>query len=479
MYQELVQKALLVNHESRNIEFKREFDPKSRPAWCEVVKDIVAIANTGGGIIVFGLENDGTPSHADISALAAYDPADISNKVTSFTGTVDIGIEVLSLAKENVPLVGFLIASSSFPVVFEKPGTYEPGNPAKGISFAQGTIYYRHGAKSEPARGSDLHSFVQRVLRAERKGWISKVRKVTTAPAGSRIIAIPGSASSAITSIAKTSFRAVNDPKAPSILLTRDVSKATSEYVHEKISPQLFDEINNIVDLNRLLAAGQDRFVLSSEMYFRIYATRTLVSYSREDFRLFLRFALIDGYFPGLFWATKLPPEELGKALSELYLFPHPSHTHYLMRVSLLLGREFCEWLFSQWKQKWKNSIQKPSFYSTFQQMIRKLDSTDPIIAASRLGTTWYKSFPDQKQMKLSELLADRVLASKLLHDTCTRLYEKGSESSSRSMARDLDYIVHGSEIASMAGPVIGALKERVKDRAIANLPTETVIAET
>jgi len=46
---DLIQKALTAKRESKSVEFKETFDPTSPGDWCEVVKDIVAIANSGGG----------------------------------------------------------------------------------------------------------------------------------------------------------------------------------------------------------------------------------------------------------------------------------------------------------------------------------------------------------------------------------------------------------------------------------------------
>ena len=71
----LIEKALLVDRESKYIEFKSIFDAESNQDWCEIIKDIVAIANSGGGIIIFGLESDGSPSGNDVSAISELDPA--------------------------------------------------------------------------------------------------------------------------------------------------------------------------------------------------------------------------------------------------------------------------------------------------------------------------------------------------------------------------------------------------------------------
>ena len=72
---DLIQKALAAKRESKHVEFKQEFDPSSHQDWCEVIKDVVAIANSGGGVIVFGLDNVGTPTGISVDAIARIDPA--------------------------------------------------------------------------------------------------------------------------------------------------------------------------------------------------------------------------------------------------------------------------------------------------------------------------------------------------------------------------------------------------------------------
>ena len=47
----LIQKALSAKRESKYVEFKQSFDPNSAREWCEIIKDIVAIANSGAGLL--------------------------------------------------------------------------------------------------------------------------------------------------------------------------------------------------------------------------------------------------------------------------------------------------------------------------------------------------------------------------------------------------------------------------------------------
>ncbi len=49
--EKLIEKALTATCETKFIEFKSRFDVDSKQDWCEVIKDIIAISNSGGGIM--------------------------------------------------------------------------------------------------------------------------------------------------------------------------------------------------------------------------------------------------------------------------------------------------------------------------------------------------------------------------------------------------------------------------------------------
>src|SRR4051812_10701539 len=71
-------------NESAQIDFKSEFDTDSKKDWCEILKDIVAMANTRGGIIVVGVADDGQPSGADLLKRPRIDPAKVTDKIASY-----------------------------------------------------------------------------------------------------------------------------------------------------------------------------------------------------------------------------------------------------------------------------------------------------------------------------------------------------------------------------------------------------------
>ena len=60
MDEAILTKIATAEDETADLDFKSAFDPASTRDWCELVKDIVAFANSGGGCIVFGVNDDGS-----------------------------------------------------------------------------------------------------------------------------------------------------------------------------------------------------------------------------------------------------------------------------------------------------------------------------------------------------------------------------------------------------------------------------------
>jgi len=176
--------------ESKYLDFKREFDTSSTGAWCEVIKDIVAFANSGGGIIVFGVSNDGSTSGAMLTSVHTLDLADIANKIQSYTGIHFEGVEIVDIERDAQKLVALIITATDVPILFTRPGTYDVGGGKQKTAFAQGTMYFRHGAKSEPGTHDDLRKWRDEAIEKIRVGWLGGIRKVVEAPTGHTITVV-------------------------------------------------------------------------------------------------------------------------------------------------------------------------------------------------------------------------------------------------------------------------------------------------
>lgn len=184
--EELLQAAAVSTSESSMIDFKSAFDPTQRGDWCELIKDIVAMANSGGGCIVLGVNDDGTRSAWDPAPFTNLDPAQISDQLRKYVEGLEDKVQSQPVTRGTDGVPAVLIGATSIPRVFTNPGTYEktPGRSAQ--AFPKGGLYFRHGTKSEPAEQADLASAIERAIDCVREKWLGNIRQVMEAPAGAR-----------------------------------------------------------------------------------------------------------------------------------------------------------------------------------------------------------------------------------------------------------------------------------------------------
>jgi hypothetical protein len=459
---DIIQRALSAERESKHVEFKQGFDPGQPGEWCEIIKDLAAIANSGGGIIVFGLDSRGAPTGDSIDSITSIDPADIANKVARYTGQVDFEFEVRQLAKHTSKLVAFVIPAVAVPLIFERPGTYDIGGGKQKTAFSVGTVYFRHGAKSEPGTSEDIRKIIERQLDHIRRSWLSGVRKIVQAPHGAHIVALHPTTKEAQQSLA-TNVRAVNDPKATPVRLTRDSSIASGTFIHEEVSSALFDEINNVIDANRILARGQPGFFLGQSVYYRIYAERHHVRQSEETLRLLLRNGVADFYAPSLYWAVTLPPKHIIETLVDLYLYPTNRHVHSLIRIGLLLGADFAKWLHARWAEKWKRHAQPPSFYFTLKRMIADLEDTDPRLVAARVSLSSQIEVGDAKPIPVRQILDTPERAATVVSAACMKVFEGVDDC--RQLARNVDYLAYGDALQRRAKEITESVIKTIGER--------------
>lgn len=207
--------------ETASVDFKTGFDTRSLREWVEVIKDLVSMANSGGGSIVFGVNDDGTPSGADLSNLEKVDPATITDKLSKYIGRQFSDFRLERIQRFGSPAIALVVKASPIPLVFTAPGTYEvptqTGKQQQQTAFGKGTVYFRHGAKSEPGNYDDLRMVVEREVERIRASWLDGVAKVTAAPPGSVISVLPPEVKVERAAQEATPVRLTHDASAPAV----------------------------------------------------------------------------------------------------------------------------------------------------------------------------------------------------------------------------------------------------------------------
>ena len=197
--------------ESDLLDYKREFAPQKKAAfWAETIKDIVAFANTRGGILVFGVEDDKLLSATDNTKLFELDPSDLTNQIRKYTDSEFSDFKILSVEWDGAEIPAIVVKPVPTPLVFTRVGTYDIGDGKQNTAFSKGTVYFRHGAKSELATRADLEAVFQRQLEIVRTEWLGNIRKVIEAPVGTLVVVTS-------TSEAASSVRITDDPSAPAV----------------------------------------------------------------------------------------------------------------------------------------------------------------------------------------------------------------------------------------------------------------------
>jgi hypothetical protein len=227
-----IAEALAATRESRRVAFKRHGAPSDGGAWLEVLKDVVALANSGGGVVVVGVDSHGQPN----GRSGSFDARAVIEAVAQYTGDHFTDIDVLETKKDSRPVAAITVgARSGSPLVFERAGQFVDERGRHRVSFARGTLYFRHGSRTEPARGRDVAKFATGELGREKRDIARNVSKVAQAPVGSEVIIVPPD-TSLPGSLER--FRVVDDPRAPA------VARTDFDVTHPFRQKELIERIN-------------------------------------------------------------------------------------------------------------------------------------------------------------------------------------------------------------------------------------------
>jgi hypothetical protein len=248
-----------------------------------------------------------------------------------------------------------------------------------------------------------------------------------------------------------------DDPSVPVVRLTRNPQEASGIFLHEELSEGLFEEINNVLAANSLLAKGRHDFLLGPEVYYRVYAERQHVTGPDEQMNLLARTALIELYAPMLYWLLRLPAEETGRLLRELYENPKSPQVHALLRTVTLLGPEAVSWLWDKWHAKWNHHSQPPDFYWALDRLRQRTSTLgDRRALALRAFSGTVIKEDGKSSASLADFLKTPQLAASQLSAMSMKVF--AGDLKLRSTCRHLDIIAYGNEISARAPQINEAL---------------------
>src|SRR6266536_5182851 len=132
-------RAAQATRSSKRVALKEAFDS------VEVVRDIVAMANSGGGVVV-------------LESVAGVDEELVHEELARYAEPDFEAFAVESITRNGCPATAIVVEGvRNAPLVFERSG-----RSGDHVVFVRGSLYFRHGAKSESARGEDVRDFIRR-----------------------------------------------------------------------------------------------------------------------------------------------------------------------------------------------------------------------------------------------------------------------------------------------------------------------------
>jgi hypothetical protein len=168
----LLERAAAARRESKRVAIVSGFDPARESDWIELVTDVVALANSGGGILVIDqpdVVRDEIRVRLERYAAPAFDR-----------------FELHQIRRDGTAVTAVVVGDvEGVPLVFTQAGQADGR-----VMFTRGGLFFRHGAKSEAATGEDVRNFIQRQLDATRHRWLSNIRAVMHAPGGAEIAVV-------------------------------------------------------------------------------------------------------------------------------------------------------------------------------------------------------------------------------------------------------------------------------------------------
>jgi hypothetical protein len=260
-----------------------------------------------------------------------------------------------------------------------------------------------------------------------------------------------------------SSIKLTDDPAAIAVRLSREKEGTQGTLIHEELSNQLFDEINNVVDINTLLTKDENNFVLGESIYYRIYAERDHVKYNVDIYYLLSKVALNEFYSPFLFWIIHLPAEKISQLIYCLLEDIHYPNILALIRLTTLLSENINEWLFKCFDSKWSKNTQFPNYYWKLKEIVTKSKNQNERCAlALNLSLGNRISIPHVENGKsLQDLFNNNQLANQYLTQTCFLRFN--GEKRYKQISRILDAICYCKQLEVLGASVEQEMKRSKK----------------
>ena len=169
--------------ERLDAEYKAWLDLSDNETRAKIARHICALANFGGGYLVFGINDDMTPAGSPPAGAGQYDQDTISGIVKRYLKPTFqvVSYEVTSSLTNVVHPVIWIPSHEAVPICSARDGPHNNGKPA---GIAQGTHYTRApGPESVPVTTPEMWApIIRRCVLHERTGLLAGLEPLLRSP---------------------------------------------------------------------------------------------------------------------------------------------------------------------------------------------------------------------------------------------------------------------------------------------------------
>lgn len=178
------------NHETNYIDYKLKFNTGEQREWLKIAKDIVAFANTSGGYIVFGVEdNTFKIKGVEVEKMEALiDPDKIQQKVNAcFSPPITHVTSKVFTYKEKKLIIVHVPESYGKTHIAVREGKCKSSS-GEHIIIRKGEIYIRRSGSSILIEPNDLDNIINKRVAYYKETLLKNVTKVVEAPVENEVL---------------------------------------------------------------------------------------------------------------------------------------------------------------------------------------------------------------------------------------------------------------------------------------------------
>jgi hypothetical protein len=412
--------------ESTLVELKAQFNDDSE-AWLNLARQLIAFGNSGGGIILFGLDSKNERVGLAASLTSKFDPANITQKLQRHAPKVVVPTGYVEVVQYRKRYGVLLIAQTQSLSVFDKVGNVQVGAGRQKALFQQGVVYVRAEGTTREARQSDLDQLINDRVHDGVSAFLARIERVASLPPSSELLVrSPGS---------NRAYVLVAGGQGVPVTLTPDQQASTVD-LKEVLTPEapLSSLDAEVVGQVRQWHADTVHRVPRATLM-RWYLGRATFTPITDRAKFCFLSALHDWGYP-MYWASQMDRSELEHVICEQIesrAYPDNQVLVYVIgafffsrRIELLARlHAFLPPHSDQICQRLREASDVRSYLTSGRSS-----------ASARIGNTEYR---------MDELMAERTTTAQTLFEDLMAYYFEGNvPNSRRNVAHQLDMLVHG-----------------------------------